>query len=254
MEKNLKIYSWNVNGIRAVTRHGLIDWIEEEKPDVLCIQELKAQEKDIPKEVVKIDGYYKYFNSAKKKGYSGTAILTKIKPVGAINYIGIPEFDDEGRFLLLEFENFYLLNVYFPNTQRELKRLAYKQEFNNAYLKFVKKFKDKPIILTGDFNVAHNEIDLKNPKQNTRNAGFTIEERVFVDQLIKANFVDTFRHFYPEKKKYTWWSYRFGARDRNIGWRIDYFFVPKSFIKKVKKSEILDRVYGSDHCPVMIEI
>jgi exodeoxyribonuclease-3 len=180
--------------------------------------------------------------------------LTKIKPLKVIDKIGVEKFDSEGRFLVLEFEDFYLINTYFPHTQRELARLDFKQEFNEAYLQFIKQFKNKPIILTGDFNVAHQAIDLKNPKENERNAGFTIEERSFVDKLIKEDFIDTFRHFHSKDIKYTWWTYRFGARDRGIGWRIDYFFVQKSFLKNIKVAEILDDVYGSDHCPILIEI
>jgi len=254
MKESVRIYSWNINGIRAAVRNGLIDWIKKEKPDILCVQEIKADEKSIPKEIMELKGYYKYFNSAEKKGYAGTAVFTKIKPDGVINYIGVPKFDTEGRFLFLEFKNFYLSNTYFPNTQRGLARLGFKQEFNDKYIKFVKKLKDKPVILTGDFNVAHNEIDLANPKANEKNAGFTIEERAFVGQLTRTGFIDTFRYFHPKEEKYSWWTYRFKARDRNIGWRIDYFFVQKSLIKKVRRAEILDKAYGSDHCPVMIEI
>jgi len=252
--KHFKIYSWNVNGIRATVRNGFMDWFNKEKPDVLCLQETKAQDSDFPPEIKNISHYYLYHSQALKKGYAGVAILTKIKPLKVIDKIGIDKFDSEGRFLVLEFSDFYLSNTYFPHTQRELARLDFKQEFNEAYLQFIKQFKDKPIVLTGDFNVAHQAIDLKNPKENERNAGFTIEERSFVDKLIKEGFVDTFRHFHPKDIKYTWWTYRFGARDRGIGWRIDYFFAQKSFLKNVKVAEVLDDVYGSDHCPILIEI
>lgn len=255
MQKTTKIYSWNVNGIRAALRNGFLDWFLKEKPDILCMQEIKAQEKDVSKDIKDLKDYFLYLNPAQKKGYAGTAVLTKIKPIKVIKKIGIDKFDQEGRFLLLEFKDFYLLNTYFPHSQRELKRLDFKQEFNEAYLDFIKKIKkDKPLILTGDFNVAHREIDLKNPKQNEKNAGFTPEERKFVDELISLGFIDTFRYFYPKEEKYTWWSYRFHARDRNIGWRIDCFFTRKKDIKKVKKSEILDDVYGSDHCPVRLTL
>jgi len=254
MAQTIKIYSWNINGIRAVVRNGFLDWLHNAKPDILCLQEIKAHKEVIPEEIKKIKNYYFYSSSAEKKGYAGTAVLTKIKPIKVINQIGIDEFDKEGRFLLLEFDKFYLFNTYFPNAQRELKRLSFKKKFNEAYLKFIKKLKNKPLILTGDFNVAHKEIDLKNPKQNVKNAGFTAEERTFINQLIKAGFVDTFRHFHPKEEKYSWWTYRFGARDRNIGWRIDYFFISKSLIKQTKKAEIMNSVYGSDHCPVIIEI
>jgi exodeoxyribonuclease-3 len=252
--KRFKIYSWNVNGIRATVRNGFMDWFTKEKPDILCLQEIKAHDDDFPPEIKNIPDYYLYHNQAQKKGYAGTAILTKIKPLKVIDKIGVEKFDSEGRFLVLEFEDFYLINTYFPHTQRELARLDFKQEFNEAYLQFIKQFKNKPIILTGDFNVAHQAIDLKNPKENERNAGFTIEERSFVDKLIKEDFIDTFRHFHSKDIKYTWWTYRFGARDRGIGWRIDYFFVQKSFLKNIKVAEILDDVYGSDHCPILIEI
>jgi len=250
----MKIYSWNVNGIRAVVRNGFLDWLHDSKPNILCLQEIKARKKDIPKEIKKIKDYYFYSSSAEKRGYAGTAVLTKIKPIKVIDKIGIDKFDKEGRFLLLEFDKFYLFNVYFPNAQRELKRLSFKKEFNEAYLKFIKKLKDKPLILTGDFNVAHKEIDLKNPKQNIKSAGFTIEERKFIDKLLKMGFTDSFRKFHPEKIQYSWWTYRFHARDKNIGWRIDYFFVSNSFVKYIRKAEIMDNVYGSDHCPVIIEI
>ncbi len=254
MAQTIKIYSWNVNGIRAVARNGFVDWVSNTEPDILCLQEIKARKEDVPREVKKIKNYYFYSSSAEKKGYAGTAVLTKIKPIKVINKIGIDEFDKEGRFLLLEFDKFYLFNVYFPNSQRELRRLSFKKKFNEAYLKFIKKLKDKPLILTGDFNVAHKEIDLKNPKQNTKNAGFTIEERKFIDKLIEIGFSDSFRQLHPNKIQYSWWTYRFHARDKNIGWRIDYFFVSNSLIKQIKKAEILDNIYGSDHCPILIEI
>jgi exodeoxyribonuclease III len=255
MKQNLKIYSWNINGIRAVLRHDFLKWFNQTKPDILCLQEIKAHEDDIPKEIKELKDYHIYLNSAQKKGYAGTAVLTKIKPLKVIKKIGEPAFDKEGRFLFLEFENFSLLNTYFPHSRRDLVRLDFKQKFNRKYLSFVKKMSQKkPLILTGDFNVAHREIDLKNPQQNKKNAGFTIEERKFVDQLLALNFIDTFRYHHPQEEKYTWWSYRFHARDRNIGWRVDYFFVPQTFIKKIKQAEILDDVYSSDHCPVMISI
>ncbi len=254
MAQTIRIYSWNVNGIRAVVRNRFIKWFNDTKPDILCVQEIKARKEDIPEEIKKIKGYHLYSSSAEKKGYAGTAVLTKIKPIKVIDKIGIDKFDKEGRFLLLEFDKFYLFNVYFPNAQRGLKRLSFKNEFNEAYLEFIKKLKDKPLILTGDFNVAHKEIDLKNPKQNIKNAGFTIEERKFTDKLLKMGFTDSFRQFHPKKIQYSWWTYRFHARDKNIGWRIDYFFVSNSLVKHIRKAEIMDNIYGSDHCPVVIEI
>jgi exodeoxyribonuclease-3 len=252
--KNIKIYSWNVNGIRAAVRNGFMDWFNKERPDILCMQETKAHDKDFPQEIKDLKDYKIYHSPAQKKGYAGVAILTKVEPIKIIDKIGIDKFDNEGRFLFLEFSDFYLFNTYFPHTQRELVRLDFKQEFNEAYLNFIKQFNDKPIILTGDFNVAHQAIDLKNPKQNERNAGFTTEERSFVDKLLGSGFVDTFRQMHPETVKYTWWSYRFHARERNIGWRVDYFFVPAAFSKNIKRAEALDDVYGSDHCPILVDI
>lgn len=255
MKKNLKIYSWNVNGIRAALRHDFLNWFNKTKPDILCLQEIKAHEDDIPKEIKELKGYHIFLNPAQKKGYAGTAILTKIKPLKVIKKVGEPVFDEEGRFLFLEFEKFSLLNTYFPHARRELVRLDFKQKFNLTYLNFIKKIsQDKPLILTGDFNVAHREIDLKNSQQNKKNAGFTVEEREFVNQLLALNFVDTFRYYHPQEEKYTWWSYRFHARDRNIGWRIDYFFIFKKYIQQIKQAEILDDAYSSDHCPVMIKL
>jgi len=254
--KKLKLYSWNLNGIRAGSRHGFLTWLKETSPDILCVQETKAHFSDLPNELKNIPGYEIYFSDAKKKGYAGTAIFTKIKPLKITTGIGIEKFDDEGRFLLLEFDNFYLCNTYFPHTQRELARLDFKIEFNNAYLKFIQKLKKngKPIILTGDFNVAHKEIDLENPKQNERNAGFTKEERLFADQLIASGYIDTFRYLHPHTKKYTWWTYRFNARAKNIGWRIDYFFVSPDLKTKIRKAEIHDKTFGSDHCPISLDL
>ena len=257
---NYKIYSWNLNGIRAAKRNGFLEWLKKNNPDILCIQETKAQTEHLPEDLQKFSGYHSYFSDAKKKGYAGTCVLTKEKPVSVIKKIGIKKFDDEGRFLFLEFDKFCLFNTYFPHTQRELARLDFKMEFNATYLKFVKKMEKnpptgkKPIILTGDFNVAHQEIDLKNPKENVKNAGFTPEERAFAGKLIKSGYVDTFRHLHPKLVKYTWWTYRFNARARDVGWRIDYFFVPKTIIKKVKKAEVHDQTFGSDHCPISIDI
>ena len=252
--KTIKIISWNVNGIRAATRKGFMSWLLKEKPTILCLQETKAQEDDFPFEIKNLKNYHFYFSAADKKGYAGTAVLTKTKPLKIIDKIGVDKFDKEGRFLFLEFDKFYLFNTYFPHSQRELVRLPFKKEFNQTYLDFIKKFQDKPLVLTGDFNVAHRPIDLKNPKENEKNAGFTQDEREFVDQLIEAGFVDTFRYFHPQEVKYTWWSYRFNARKRNIGWRVDYFFVPHTFIKNVLRADILDGVLGSDHCPILLEI
>jgi len=253
--KNLKLYSWNLNGIRAAKRHGFLEWLQKTSPDILCIQETKAHFEDLPEDLQEFSGYHSYFSDAQKKGYSGTAILTKEKPLKITKKIGVEKFDSEGRFLLLEFNGFYLLNTYFPHTQRELARLDFKMEFNEAYLKFVTKLtKKKPVILAGDFNVAHKEIDLTNPKPNQKNAGFTPEERAFADKLTNSGYIDTFRHFHPSTEKYTWWSYRFNARERNVGWRIDYFFVSENLKSKIKKAEIHDKTFGSDHCPISLGV
>ncbi|MDD3263491.1 MAG: exodeoxyribonuclease III [Candidatus Nanoarchaeia archaeon] len=249
-----KIHSWNVNGIRAVLKKDFLDYIKEENPDILCIQEIKAQEDTIPNEIKEL-GYYKDYSFAKKKGYSGVMILSKEKPISISKEIGIKEFDDEGRYILFEFKDFYMINCYFPNSQPELVRIDFKNKFNNDLLNKINELKkNKPVILTGDFNVAHEEIDLKNPKTNTMNPGFYIDERNWFTKLLENDFVDTFRYFNKEPDNYTWWSYRFSAREKNIGWRIDYFVVSKDIIKKVKESNILKDYYGSDHCPIELII
>ncbi|MFA7662334.1 MAG: exodeoxyribonuclease III [Patescibacteria group bacterium] len=251
--KNLKIYSWNVNGVRAILAKDFMKWIDRVDPDIVCLQEIKADASVFPQELHNKEGYKIYVNHAQKKGYAGTAVLTKIKPKRVIQEIGENKFDDEGRIQLLEFDDFYLVNTYFPNSQPELVRLNFKVEFNKKYLKFIQQFKDKPVILTGDFNFAHREIDIAHPKQNEKNPGFTPEERAYGEDLIKAGFVDVWRELHPEEIKYSWWSYRFGARSRNVGWRIDYFWVSRELIKKITKAEIHNEVLGSDHCPVSLE-
>lgn len=251
------LYSWNINGLRAVLRKGFKDWVKKTDPDIFCLQEIKIQESQIDEEVKNMNGYYSYFSCAEKKGYSGVAVYSKIKALSVVKKIGVEKFDEEGRFLFLEFDNFCLFNTYFPHSQRELTRLDFKTEFNEAYLEFIKKARKKyrkPLILTGDFNVAHKEIDLANPKENRRNPGFTDEERKFMNKLLPTGFLDTFRFLHPDKIQYTWWTYRFLARERNIGWRIDYFLAEKSLAKKIKKAEIHDQTFGSDHCPVFLEI
>jgi exodeoxyribonuclease-3 len=250
----MKIYSWNVNGIRAAVRNGFLDWFKKTKPDILCLQELKAHDEKIPDELKNLPGYHLYTSEAKKPGYSGTAILSKVKAKNIITKIGQPKFDSEGRFILAEFDKFKIFNTYFPHSQRELARLDFKLKFNNDYLKFIKKINTKRIILTGDFNYAHNEIDLANPKQNQKNAGYTEPERKFGDELEKLAWTDTFRHLHPKTQKYTWWTYRFNARERDMGWRIDYFFIRQEDLKYLKKASIYDKVKGSDHCPISIEI
>jgi len=251
----LKIISWNVAGLRACIKKGFFDWLYAAKPDILCLQETKISESDLTDEMKNPKGYHTYWNPAKKKGYAGTAVFTKEEPVKVERGIGIPNFDEEGRFLILYFDKFTLVNVYFPHSRRDLKRLDFKLEFNDAFLKFMERLRKESkgrLILIGDFNVAHKEIDLANPKQNMKNAGFTPQEREWADTLTAKGYADTFREFMKENGHYTWWTYRANARKRNIGWRIDYAFVPKEFMPRVKDSYILENVMGSDHCPVGI--
>lgn len=252
----MKIISWNINGIRAAYRNGAFTWLSSQKPDFICLQETKANLKDIPEEIRNLNGYNLYLSPADKKGYAGTAIFSVKKPTKIISKIGIKKFDAEGRFLLLEFPNYKIFNTYFPHTQRTFARFDFKLKFNEAYLEFLKKIEtdNKPLILTGDYNYAHEPIDLANPKQNLKNPGFTLEERSFGDQLEKLGWIDIFRHLHPHTARYTWWTYRANCRARNIGWRIDYFFVKNNIISKVKRAEIFDQIKGSDHCPILLDI
>jgi len=250
----MKLYSWNVNGIRAVYRKGFLNWIKKANPDILCLQETKARAEDFPEEILDLNDYYFYSNSAQKRGYAGTAILSKLKPKKVITKIGVKKFDNEGRFLLLDYGKFKVFNTYFPHSQRELNRMEFKLEFNKAYLNFVKKLDSQFVILTGDFNYAHTEKDLANPKENQKNAGFTPDERKMGDSLEKLGWVDTYRYMNPDKIQYTWWSYRLHLRDRDIGWRIDYFFIKQKYLKKVKSAQIHDNIFGSDHCPISLEL
>ena len=250
----MKIISWNVNGINACLKKGLLDFIKKESAEVYCFQEMKATEEKIPPELKSI-GYKEFHNIAKKKGYSGVSIYTNKEPIKVLHGIGEEKFDDEGRVLVLEFQEVFLINVYFPHSSRDLKRLEFKLEFNEKFLDFCKKLeKTKPIIIASDFNVAHKAIDLRNPKQNEKNAGFTIREKEWFDSFLQQGFIDTFREFNREGENYTWWSYMHNARERNIGWRIDYFIISKSLRSKLKSSEILNSVLGSDHCPISLEI
>ena len=256
MKKNdtLKFISWNVNGIRAVEKKGFIDMLPEFDADIIGIQETKAQPDQLSDALKNIPGYTSYWHSAEKKGYSSVAVYTRLEPVAVHYGLGDPEFDCEGRVLTLEFDAYYFITIYFPNSGDKLKRLDYKLRFNNTLLKFAQEFeKKKPVILCGDFNVAHKEIDLKNPKTNVKNAGFTPEERSWMDSFIAAGFIDTFRLFNQEPEQYSWWSYRFSARAKNIGWRIDYFCVSQSGKNNVADATILKDVVGSDHCPVQLE-
>ena len=245
----MKLISWNVNGLRAIYKKGFEEVFKDLNADVFCIQETKMQEGQLN---VNLDGYKKYFNYAQRKGYSGTAIFTKINPKKVEYGIGIEEHDSEGRVITLEFEDFYLVNCYTPNSGRELARLPYRMEWEDAFRRYLKKLdKTKPVVLCGDLNVAHKEIDLKNPKTNRKNAGFTDEEREKMTKLLSVGFTDSFRKLYPDKENaYTWWSYMGHAREKNIGWRIDYFIVSDRFSKNIKDALIYGKIMGSDHCPV----
>lgn len=249
----MKLISWNVNGLRACMTKGFMDAFESLNADIFCLQETKLSEGQL---ALELPGYHQYWNYAEKKGYSGTAIFTKEEPLSAAYGIGISEHDHEGRVITLEYEKFYFVTVYTPNSQDGLKRLDYRMEWEKAFLAYLKKLEEKkPVIFCGDLNVAHQEIDLKNPKTNRKNAGFTDEERVRFSELLKEGFVDTFRYFYPEETGiYSWWSYRFHAREKNAGWRIDYFLVSEVLKDELKDAKIHTEIFGSDHCPVELEI
>mgnify|MGYP003253229783 CR=1 FL=1 len=249
----MKFISWNVNGIRACVQKGFEEFFKNADADIFCIQESKMQEGQL---VLELPGYYQYWNYAERKGYSGTAIFTKIKPLSVSYGIGVPEHDQEGRVITLEFEEYYFVTVYTPNAQRELTRLEYRMTWEDAFLSYLKDLKEKkPVVFCGDLNVAHREIDLKNPKTNHKNAGFTDEERGKFQNVMDAGFIDTFRYFYPELEgAYSWWSYRFQAREKNVGWRIDYFCVSEELKERLRGAKILTEIYGSDHCPIQLEI
>ena len=252
----MKLATWNVNGIRSVLNKGALqEYVLESNPDILCLQETKAQQEQVELGM-EFSEYDVYFNSAVKKGYSGTAIFTKVKPLSVTYGIGIEEHDQEGRVITAEFEKFYLVTVYTPNAKRDLSRLAYRQGWEDDFLAYIKKLEEtKPVIFCGDLNVAHKEIDLANPKTNVNNAGFTKEERAKFDQVVASGLVDAFRYLHPDAVgAYSWWSYMGGARARNIGWRIDYFVVSKSLAPLLKEVDIRSDVTGSDHCPVEIEV
>ncbi len=249
----MKLISWNVNGLRAVVNKGFYDIFNNLDSDIFCIQETKLQEGQLD---ISFDGYYQYFNSAIKKGYSGTAIFTKIEPISVKYGIDIEEHDTEGRVITLEFEKFYLVNCYTPNARRELERLDYRMKWEDDFREYLKSLdKIKPVVLCGDLNVAHNEIDLKNPKSNRGNAGFTDEERSQMTNLLNSGFIDSFRYLYPDKTDaYSWWSYMGRAREKNIGWRIDYFIVSEKLKNNIKEAKIHTEIMGSDHCPVELEL
>ncbi|EHY9333910.1 exodeoxyribonuclease III [Listeria innocua] len=249
----MKLISWNVNGLRAAVKKGFLEYFEEVDADIFCLQETKLQEGQIE---LDLPAYKDYWNYAVKKGYSGTAIFTKVEPLSVQYGLGGPEHDTEGRVITLEFDDFYMVTVYTPNSQAELKRLDYRMTFEDAILEYVKNLdKTKPVVLCGDLNVAHEEIDLKNPKTNRKNAGFSDEERAKFSAFLDAGFIDSFRYFYPDlTDAYSWWSYRMNARARNTGWRIDYFVVSERLKDKLVDAKIHADVLGSDHCPVELEL
>ena len=249
----MKLISWNVNGLRACMQKGFLDFFQETDADIFCLQETKLQEGQI---ALDLPGYHQYWNYAEKKGYSGTAIFTKEEPIQVTYGIGVEEHDHEGRVITAEYSEFYFVTVYVPNAQRELTRLEYRMQWEADFLAYLKKLEEtKPVIFCGDLNVAHKEIDLKNPKTNRKNAGFSDEERGKMTELLAAGFTDTFRHFYPGLEgAYSWWSYRFHARENNAGWRIDYFIVSARLMPRVKNADIWPEITGSDHCPVELEI
>ncbi|MDN3724210.1 exodeoxyribonuclease III [Aequorivita sp. SDUM287046] len=252
----MKIISWNINGIRAITKKDFFEDFSNLAPDILCLQETKAQDAEVAAALTGISGYHQYFNSATRKGYSGVAVLSKKEPIGVTYDMGVAEHDNEGRVICLEFADFFLVNVYVPNSGQELERLDYRKRWDADFKSYLMNLQQtKPLILCGDLNVAHRPIDLKNDKANyNKSAGYTQIEIDGMDNLLGTGLVDTYRYFHPESVAYTYWSYRFRARERNSGWRIDYFLVSETLVQKIKKAEILSEYYGSDHCPIMLEI
>lgn len=253
IEVVMKLVSWNVNGIRACLGKGFMDFFNEVDADIFCIQETKVQQGQVQ---LVLDGYFQYWNYAIKKGYSGTALFTKEKPISVVDGIGVNVHDNEGRVLTAEYGTYYVVTVYTPNSQRELARLEYRMHWEDAFRVYIKELdSNKPVILCGDLNVAHNEIDLKNPSSNRRNAGFTDEERTKMTAMLEAGFTDSYRYLYPDKKDvYTWWSYMFKAREKNVGWRIDYFMVSDRIRENIMDAKVYSDILGSDHCPVGLEI
>ncbi len=252
----IKIISWNVNGIRAAHKKGFLDWFEQERPDILCIQETKAHEEQFPPDLQAIDGYRTYYSSAEKKGYSGVALYTAVEPVGVEAGFGVERFDSEGRTLQADMGDFVLFDVYFPNGKSSDERLAYKMEFYDAFLDHIEALRSqgRNIIVCGDVNTAHKPIDLARPKENAKISGFLPIEREWIDKLVELGYVDTFRMFNQEADQYSWWNQRANSRARNVGWRIDYFFVNEEFRDKVKSAAIHQDVMGSDHCPISLEV
>lgn len=250
--KGMKLLSWNVNGIRACLKKGFLDVVKNHDPDIFCIQETKAHPDQVD---LDLRGYHHYWNSADKKGYSGTAIFTKKKPLSVTNGLGISHHDTEGRVITAEFPKFYFVTVYTPNAQHGLKRIDYRMQWDKDFLAHIKKLEEKkPVIFCGDLNVAHKEMDLANPDMNRNNPGFSDQERARFDTIIRSGFIDTFRQFNKEPDNYTWWTYRFKCRQRNVGWRIDYFLTSPKLLKNLKNAYILADIMGSDHCPVGLEL
>jgi exodeoxyribonuclease-3 len=254
--KKIRLLSWNVNGIRAIQKKGFLDWFKKENPDILCLQETKAHPDQLDDELKNVPGYESYFSSAEKKGYSGVVTYTKLKPKSVQRGIGVRKFDSEGRFIITEFDEFTLFNIYFPNGKASEERLQYKMEFYETFLKHCKKLlkEGRKIIVCGDVNTAHKEIDLARPKENSEISGFLPQEREWIDKFLAAGFIDTFRMFNQEPEQYTWWDMVTRARERNVGWRIDYFYISENLREKITSAKIHQDVMGSDHCPISIEI
>lgn len=252
----MKIYSWNVNGLRAILKKGFLEWVQEEGPDILCLQETKLQENQLEDSLKNIEQYYSNFSFAEKKGYSGVATYSKVQPIAVKHGMGIERFDSEGRILQTDFENFTVLNIYFPNGQMNEDRLKFKLEFYDALLDYCNTLvsEGKKLVICGDYNTAHMEMDIKNAKANEKTSGFLEVERAWLDKLIGSGYTDTFRHVNPEEVKYSWWSYMFKARERNVGWRIDYHFVSNNLLPYIEDAQILNEVTGSDHCPVVLKL
>ena len=254
----MRIFSWNVNGIRAAYRKGLLEWILKEKPDVLCLQEIKAQADQLPAQLKNLPNYHVFLNPAERKGYSGVATFSKTNPVSSSKGLGIERFDVEGRVLISEFEDFFLYNIYYPNGKKDSDRLEYKLDFYNAFLDHAEAVKDesgKGVVVCGDFNTAHQEVDLSRPKQNENRSGFLPVERAWIDTFVDHGYTDTWRYLNPDvTERFSWWDQKTRSRERNVGWRIDYFFVSSDLLPKLKNADIHDDVFGSDHCPVSIEL
>lgn len=252
----MKIVSWNVNGIRAAMNKGFMQYLKAESPDILCLQETKATTDDLDMELINPKGYHAFWNSGKRAGYAGVATFTKQEPLKTEFGFGLPQFDEEGRIIMTEFKDFMLFNIYFPNGQKDEIRLQYKLDFYDAFLKACDELraKGKGIIISGDYNTAHKEIDLAHPKANEKRSGFLPIEREWMDKLVSHGFVDSLRHFRQEKDLYSWWTYRTNAREKNVGWRIDYHFVSENLVKRLKNAYIQCEILGSDHCPVVVEL